>query len=59
MIGKFLERKETLFDYKKHGFNKGQKLEFFLKGFVHCFCEKIKIFPSFVLMQNGSIKSVW
>ena len=28
VIGKFLERKKTLFDYKKHRFNKGQKLEF-------------------------------
>ena len=45
VFGEVLERKETSFDYKKHGFQTAQIYNF-PKGLVHafCFCLKIQIF---------------
>ena len=60
VFGEVLERKDAFLGYKNIDlkkplnlhFSKGVSPWFFLK-------KKMEVFPSFVLMQKGSRKSVW
>ena len=52
-----VEGKDAFLDYINFDLKKAQNLHFSKR--VHGFCQKIKMFSSFVLLQNGSRKNVW
>ena len=49
-----VERKDAFLGYKNFDLKKAQNLHFSKR--VHGFCQKIKMFSSFVLLQNESKK---
>ena len=50
VFGRILDRKEAYWDYEIIHLKNTQKFTFF-----HGFCQKVQIFPFFVLMENGSM----
>ena len=50
VFGTILDRKEAYWDYEIIHLKNTQKFTFF-----HGFCQKVQIFPFFVLMENGSM----
>ena len=54
MFSDVVERKGAFLDKKNFDLKKAQNLHFSKR--VHGFCQKLKMFSSFVLLQNGSRK---
>ena len=59
VFANILERKKMPFHAIKTGSEKRRKLGIFPKGLVHCFGQKLAIFPSLYCGQNRPEKCVW